>query len=58
MAFEREEQLVVDLPTRREKARGQFSQGQHRSGGRAAQVSARIPVGQQTLELVGIIYMR
>jgi outer membrane protein assembly factor BamB len=46
--------LAVDLPTRREKARGQFSQSHHRSGKRAA----RIPVGERTLELVGIIYMR
>jgi outer membrane protein assembly factor BamB len=50
--------LVVDLPARAEKARGQFSQRHHRSGGRAAQVSARIPVGKRTLELVGLIYMR
>jgi outer membrane protein assembly factor BamB len=50
--------LVVDLPTRREKARGQFSQSHHRSGGRAAQVSTQIPVGKRTLELVGTIFMR
>ncbi len=50
--------LVVDLPTRREKARGQFSESHHRYGGRAAKASARIPVGERTLELVGIIYMR
>ena len=50
--------LVVDLPTRREKARGQFSQSHYRSGGRAARVSAQIPVGERTLELAGIIYMR
>jgi outer membrane protein assembly factor BamB len=40
------------------EAGGQFSQSHYRSGGRAAQVSARFPVGERTLELVGIIYMR
>jgi outer membrane protein assembly factor BamB len=50
--------LVVDLHSKQEKARGQFSQREHRSGGRAAQVSTRIPVGKRTLVLTGIIYMR
>jgi hypothetical protein len=50
--------LVIDLPARREKARNQFSKGKQRFGGRAAQVSARIPLGEQTLELVGLIFMR
>ena len=50
--------LVVDLPARREKARSQFSKGEHRSGGRAAQVSTRISLGERTLELVGLIFMR
>jgi outer membrane protein assembly factor BamB len=58
LVFNGQTALVVDLPTRRERARGQFSQSHHRSGGRAAQVSAKIPVGERTLDLAGIIYMR
>ncbi len=50
--------IVVDLSSRREKARNLFSKSQGRYVGRAAWVSAQIPVGAQKLKLEGIIFMR
>jgi outer membrane protein assembly factor BamB len=50
--------LLVDLATRRVKARAPYVSGTSVSGGRAAREQTRIPLGGKTLELDGITHMR